>query len=69
MTLNQVADAKLSMIMTIASLIITITLTQYDRLHLSTRLLLVSTGLAAVIFSIFARRLSDYAGRSENLAG
>lgn len=54
MTLNQMADAKVSMIMTIASLIITITLTQYDRLHLATILLLVGAGLAAVIFSIFA---------------
>jgi len=54
MTLNQMADAKVSMIMTIASLIITITLTQYDRLHLTTTLLLVCSGLSAVIFSILA---------------
>lgn len=54
MTLNQMADAKVSMIMTAASLIITITLTQFDRLHLSTILLLVGAGLLAVIFSILA---------------
>lgn len=54
MTLNQMADAKVSMIMTIASLIVTITLAQYARLHLPTILLLVSAGLAAVVFSILA---------------
>ncbi len=54
MTLNQMADAKASMIMTAASLIITITLTQYDRLHLTTILLLAGSGLLAVIFSILA---------------
>ncbi len=54
MTLNQMADAKASMIMTAASLIITITLTQYDRLNLPTILLLAGSGLLAVIFSILA---------------
>lgn len=54
MTLNQMADSKASMIMTAASIIITITLTQYDSLHLPTILLLAGSGLLAVIFSILA---------------
>lgn len=54
MTLNQMADSKASMIMTAASIIITITLTQYDRLNLPTILLLAGGGLLAVIFSILA---------------
>ena len=54
MTLNKMADSKASMIMTAASLVITITLTQYDKLHLSTTLLLASSGILAVIFSILA---------------
>ena len=54
MTLNQMADSKASMIMTAASLVITITLTQYDRLHLLTSLLLAGSGIVAVIFSILA---------------
>ena len=54
MTLNQMADNKASMIITAASLVITITLTQFDHLHLPTILLLVGAGLAAVIFSILA---------------
>ncbi|NOY12341.1 MAG: hypothetical protein GXP51_01200, partial [Deltaproteobacteria bacterium] len=54
MTLNQMADSKASMIMTAASLIITITLTQYDKLHLPTILLLAGAGILAVIFSILA---------------
>jgi hypothetical protein len=54
MTLNQMADSKASMIMTAASIIITITLTQYDSLHLTTILLLAGAGLLAVIFSILA---------------
>ena len=54
MDLNKMADSKASMIMTAASLIITITLTQYDRLNLPTILLLSGSGLLAVIFSILA---------------
>ncbi|MBE9485912.1 MAG: hypothetical protein KAT62_14235 [Desulfuromonadales bacterium] len=54
MTLNQMADSKASMIMTAASLVITITLTQYDKLHLSTALLLAGPGLLAIVFSILA---------------
>ena len=54
MTLNRMADSKASMIMTAASLVITITLTQYDKLQLSTILCLAGSGLLAVIFSILA---------------
>lgn len=54
MDLNKMADSKASMIMTAASLVITITLTQYDRLDLVTALLLAGSGLGAVIFSILA---------------
>ena len=54
MTLNQMADSKAAMILTASSLVITITLTQYDKLHLPTILLLAGSGLAAVIFSILA---------------
>jgi len=54
MTLNKMADSKASMIMTAASLVITITLTQYDKLHLTTMLLLASSGILAVICSILA---------------
>jgi hypothetical protein len=54
MTLNQMADSKASMILTASSLIITITLTQYDRLHLSTVLILAGAGLLAILFSILA---------------
>ncbi len=54
MTLNKMADSKASMILTASSLVITITLTQYDRLHLPTSLLLAGSGLLAVIFSILA---------------
>ena len=54
MTLNKMADSKASMIMTAASLVITITLTQYDKLHLLTTLLLAGSGILAVIFSILA---------------
>jgi hypothetical protein len=42
------------MIMTASSLVITITLTQYDKLHLTTTLLLAGSGILAVIFSILA---------------
>lgn len=54
MQLNQMADSKASMILTASSLIITITLTQYDRLHLSTVLILAGSGLLAILFSILA---------------
>ena len=54
MTLNKMADSKAAMIMTASSLVITITLTQYDKLHLPTTLLLAGSGLLAVIFSILA---------------
>lgn len=54
MTLNQMADSKAAMMMTAASIIVTITLTQYDTLHLPTILLLAGSGLLAVIFSILA---------------
>ena len=54
MTLNKMADSKASMIMTASSLIITITLTQYDKMHLATILLLVGSGLLAVVCSILA---------------
>lgn len=54
MVLNQMADQKASMIMTGASLVITITLTQADRLGLATVCLLLATGLLAILFSIFA---------------
>ncbi|MCW8892565.1 MAG: DUF5706 domain-containing protein [Deltaproteobacteria bacterium] len=51
---NKMADAKASMIMTASSLVITITLTQYDKLALITTLLLAGCGLLAVVFSILA---------------
>lgn len=54
MVLNQMADSKAAMIMTAASIIITITLTQYDTLELLTVLLLAVSGLLAVVFSILA---------------
>lgn len=54
MTLNQMADSKAAMIMTAASIIITITLTQYQNLDLPTVLLLAGSGLLSVIFSILA---------------
>ncbi|PLX85446.1 MAG: hypothetical protein C0617_03885 [Desulfuromonas sp.] len=54
MTLNQMADTKASMIITAASLVITITLTQFDKLGLATVLLLLVAGILAVIFSILA---------------
>ncbi|PLX87270.1 MAG: hypothetical protein C0618_07200 [Desulfuromonas sp.] len=67
MTLNQMADSKASMIMTAASIIITITLTQYDRLNLPTILLLSGSGLLAVIFSIIAIIPPLHATGSTNL--
>ena len=54
MTLNQMADNKASMIMTAASLIITITITQAERISVLTAALLLITGLLAILFSIFA---------------
>ncbi len=54
MDLNKMADAKASMIMTVSSLVITITLTQYDKLPLIATLLLAGSGILAVIFSILA---------------
>jgi len=54
MILNQMADSKAAMIMTASSLLITITLTQYDKLPLVSTLLLAGGGLLAVIFSILA---------------
>ena len=54
MDLNKMADSKASMIMTASSLVITITLTQYDKLDLLTTLLLAGSGLLAVIYSILA---------------
>ena len=54
MTLNQMADNKASMIMTAASLIVTITITQADKISLLTAALLLITGLLAILFSIIA---------------
>jgi len=54
MTLNQMADHKASMIMTAASLILTISLTQYDKLDLATFIVLMITGGVAILASIFA---------------
>ena len=49
MDLNKMADSKASMIMTAASLIITITLTQHNQLDLITMLLLACPGILAAI--------------------
>jgi hypothetical protein len=54
MTLNQMADNKASMIMTAASLIITITITQAEKISVLTAAFLLITGLFAILFSIFA---------------
>jgi len=54
MTLNQMADQKASMIMTAASLMLTISVTQYDKLDLQTFVALMLTGGLAILFSIFA---------------
>jgi hypothetical protein len=54
MTLNQMADNKASMIMTASSLMLTISVTQYDKLDLPTFLVLMVTGGLAILFSIFA---------------
>jgi pycsar effector protein len=54
MVLNQMADSKAGMILTAASLITTIALTQIANLPLVTVLILAATGIAAVVFSIIA---------------
>lgn len=54
MTLNRMADSKASMIITAASLIITITLTQYNHMQLSTVMFLAGAGILALVFSIIA---------------
>jgi hypothetical protein len=54
MTLNQMADHKASMIMTASSLMLTISVTQYDKLDLPTFIVLMATGGLAILFSIFA---------------
>jgi len=54
MTLNQMADHKASMIMTAASLMLTISVTQYDKLDLATFVVLMVTGALAILSSIFA---------------
>lgn len=54
MTLSQMADHKASMIMTAASLILTIAITQYDKLDLATFVVLMATGGIAILASIFA---------------
>ena len=54
MTLNQMADQKAAMIMTASSLILTISLTQYDKLDLVVFFFLMLTGGLAILFSIFA---------------
>ncbi|PLX78334.1 MAG: hypothetical protein C0614_08635 [Desulfuromonas sp.] len=54
MTLNQMADHKASMIMTASSLVLTISVTQYDKLGLATFVILMVTGGLAILFSIFA---------------
>jgi hypothetical protein len=54
MTLNQMADHKASMIMTAASLMLTISVTQYDKLGLQIFAIMMATGGLAILFSIFA---------------
>jgi len=54
MTLNQMADSKAAMILTAASLVTTIALTQFNSLPLLTLLILIGSGILAVIFSILA---------------
>jgi len=54
MVLNQMADSKAAMILTAASLITTIALTQIASLPLVTVLILAATGIVAVLFSIIA---------------
>jgi len=54
MVLNQMADHKASMIMTASSLMLTISVTQYEKLDLPTFAVLMITGGLAILFSIFA---------------
>ncbi len=54
MTFNQMADHKASMIMTTASLMLTISVTQYDKLDFATFMILMITGGLAILSSIFA---------------
>lgn len=54
MILNQMADSKAAMILTAASLIATIALTQFQTLPLMTVLILVISGILAVLCSILA---------------
>ena len=54
MVLNQMADSKAGMILTAASLITTIALTQFGNLPVLTVLILAATGIVAVVFSIIA---------------
>jgi len=54
MTLNQMADSKAAMILTAASLVTTIALTQMQSLPLLTVLILAVAGILAVVFSILA---------------
>lgn len=54
MTLNQMADNKAAMIMTASSLMLTIAMTQYDKLDLPTFFVFMLTGALAILFSIFA---------------
>lgn len=54
MTLNQMADHKASMILTAASLMLTISVTQYDKLDLPTFVVMIVTCGLAILSSIFA---------------
>lgn len=54
MTLNQMADSKAAMILTAASLVTTIALTQMQTLPLLTVLILAVAGILAVVCSILA---------------
>ena len=54
MTLNQMADHKASMILTASSLMLTISVTQFDKLDLPTFIALIATSGTAILFSIFA---------------
>jgi hypothetical protein len=54
MTLNTMADSKAAMILTASSLIITITLTQHEKLDLITILILAVSGFIAILCSILA---------------
>ncbi|MDF1580298.1 MAG: DUF5706 domain-containing protein [Desulfuromonadales bacterium] len=54
MTLNKMADAKASMVMTASSLIITVALAQFENLALLTIVVLVTAGLISILLSILA---------------